>query len=162
MTKQLPQTTELFCPTLGNTGIASLPELGSPNYSGPQQVANFDIRTPMGQKMFLSAAGDTELKGSSLNGEVFELVYWMAERAQFLDEQTGDTVPGVRVNLWDKTGRRLTASSWAVARFLDRLVKCFGNGPYDPPMGLTIQNHIRDDGKRSYKIDLVEIPADAG
>ncbi len=149
----------IYTAALGDSSVQSLLEMGKEQYKGPANLQNFDPKTPEGMRRFLSAAGDSKLLASELKGEVFELVYWLAEPASFRNEETGEIVTGVRVTMWDKNERRLTCASWAVARYLDRLIRAMGPGPYDPPVGLSIENDIRRDSKRTYVIEMVDLHA---
>lgn len=152
------ETGLVYTARLGNSNLQSLQKMGQPTYEGVGNLQNFDPNTPEGMMRFLSATGDTELYASELNGEVFELVHWLAEPAVFLNEATGETVTGVRITLWDADERRMTVTSWVVVRFMDALIKVKGPGPYKPAMGISIENVIRGDNKRSYKIQLVPLP----
>lgn len=138
-----------------NRGV-SLLALGRENYEGEETVANFNPADPAHRKMFMQSAGDPDYKPDSMDGEVFMLKYWMAERGSFINQESGDEVIGVRVCMWDSKGRMLSAVSWAVTRFLNKLRKVYGEGPYDPPIGLSFENKIRGDKKRTYKVEIVE------
>jgi len=160
MTDEQKKTQLIKQPSLGATDLRSIQDMGLEDYNGPPQICNFDIQSPSGMRRFMSAAGDTQLAASDTDGEVFRLKWWMAEPASFRNDETGDIVTGVRVTLWDDAERRLTAASWVIARYLDRIVKAMGPGPYDPPIGLLFENKVRRDGKRSYLVEMVELPPD--
>ncbi len=154
-----PKPELIHTPTLGTSGVLSLPDMGRPNYNGPPQACNFDIKTPSGARRFLTAAGKTKLLASDLGGEVFEMVHWLCEPATFAKEGTEELTTGCRVTLWDRAEKRLTCTSWDVVRFLDRIVKCMGPGPWTPPIGLSIKNTVeRGSGKRGYDVEMVELP----
>ena len=137
--------------------IRSLHDMGDVDYKGPTHACNFDIQTQSGRRRFLTAAGDAELRASDMNGEVFEMTHWLCEPAIFTDEVSGSKTSGCRVTLWDKGGRRLTAASWAITRYLDRLVKLYGTGEFEQPIGLLFTNKVDRNGNRSYGIEMVEM-----
>jgi hypothetical protein len=139
--------------------IRSLVEMGDIGYNGPTHACNFDIHSESGMRRFMTAAGDAELRASDMDGEVFEMTHWLCEPAIFTDEGTGNKTTGCRVTLWDKQERRLTAASWAITRYLDRIVKLFGWGKLQHAIGLVFTNKIDRAGNRSYGIEMVEIPA---
>lgn len=134
----------------------SLTDLARENHQGSDTVANFVPSDPEHRKMYMSSAGEPDYRPDQMNGEVFMLKFWMAERGVFINQESGDEMLGVRMCLWDAKGRMLSAVSWAVTRFINKLRNVYGDGPYDPPIGLSFENVIRGDKKRTYKVEIVE------
>lgn len=60
-------------------------------------------------------------------GETISLVHVVVERAEFVNEQTGEFEPGARVTMIDTEGRSYVASSKGVLNSVQRLFSIVGN-----------------------------------
>lgn len=141
----------------GVEGLNKLADMASKTYNGPSEVCNFTTKSQSGARRMMSSAGQADLTVDALDGEVFRLRHWLATQATYRNEKTGELTDGVRITFWDDSERSLTFSSWTVTHWLDLLVKSFGMGPYDPPVGVIVKHKIERDGKRTFSLDLVEI-----
>lgn len=122
----------------------------------PRMMTNLPIQSVAGKRMMLRATGTADYDVDALNGKPVYVKYFMVEVATVNDENSGSLVQVPRTTFFDAEGKFVAFTSWAIARYLDKFILSFGEGPYDPPIGLTFRRVAAGKGQQSYNVDLVE------
>jgi hypothetical protein len=107
----------------------------------------------LGLNMKMSGPADFTL--ASLGDQEFEITYWRASGAEFVDSVTGEVTQAVRCQLMDPQGRTLSVVSVGVLDFLMRLVATLGVAKFDPPIRVrqrTVKTRL---GRNMVTLDLV-------
>lgn len=117
-------------------------------------VTSFDVYTDEGLARLIEATNVADVRADQLDGEVFRLVDYCVTAATYQSDQEDVPRDGVRIVLWDDTGRTLATSSFMIGRVLDILRTKYGPNSFDPPIPLRIVPSVLPNGHRSFKVTL--------
>jgi hypothetical protein len=127
-----------------------------PDYAGPSQLSAVDLTTREGKRVVLNSKTRCTFLADDLQGRVFRLHAWYAERRHFKDDATGEDRIGVSVTLIDPDGQTVRFGSEAVMRALDDIRSLYGNGPWKEPLFLRIDKYKTRNGRQSYAIQEID------
>lgn len=114
-----------------------------------QMIFGFDPTDPANEADVLRVDEKGTRDWTQHTTEPFLLRTWAAHKVEKPDEDTGEMKVYVRVVLLDPDGETLTFGSKGVVQSLDMIRTLRGDGPYDPPLKITVVR-IALGGERQY------------
>lgn len=134
----------------------SLASIADGQDGAPQMVTNLDLGTDLGKKLMIRSTGIADFDVAKLKGHVIPVTYYMAERARIRDKDSGELRDVPRITLFTADGLFIAFSSWAVARFMDKVLLAYGQGPWLPePLSLSVQLAQDRNGNLTYDCAIV-------
>jgi hypothetical protein len=130
-------------PYTGETSI-DLPTNGRP-------VTSLDLRNRMHQALAMRAIQGSDFALDDIVGETIEVSHVLATCANYVNKETGEVSPGLRLVLIGPDGTRYSTSSPFVADDINRAVIIFGRMlPWDPAMRFIVRKPKSKAPGRSY------------
>lgn len=134
-------STEVATP--GTTGIASLDKLTGAQVS----YCSMSAETEEEKLKLFKAINDTDKRLSDMVNTTIMLKDIYAEQVNFVDEETGEITPGVRIVLVDDKGVSYGCASQGVFNAISKLISIFGEPTWETPLPVKVKEIKR--GKKS-------------
>lgn len=97
------------------------------NFASAQQSYSSLVPRTMEEKVsFFNAVNNPKKRLKEMVNTEIELVHIYAETIEFIDRETGEASPGVRIVLIDKNGASYQAASKGVFSSISKLLQIFG------------------------------------
>lgn len=125
-------------------------------YAGPKILSNVDMSTFAGKQMVMALQAGSENKLADMDGKVFRLQRWVAEKTEYANQSTGEMRDGLMIALIDPDDQVIRCGSEGLGRSLDKLRDLFGDMVYTDPLFVQI-NKITTGGRRvTFVLTLVD------
>lgn len=129
--------------TAGTTGIAALDKLTGAQVS----YCSMSAETNEEKLKLFKAINDTDKRLSDVVNTVIMLKDIYAEQVNFVDEETGEITPGVRIVLVDDKGTSYGCASQGVFNAISKLISIFGEPTWEPALPVKVKEIKK--GKKS-------------
>lgn len=114
----------------------------------------FDPAKPEYEPWVFAADDSATREPDQHRTEPFYLVSWAAKKVMIAQPDGAAPTAGVRVTLIDPDGETLAFVSMGVALSLDTIRTLRGDGPYEPPIPITVTETKTRMGRRLWKLRI--------
>lgn len=85
------------------------------------------------------AINDTDTKVADMVNTMINLKDVYAEQVEFVNEETGELTPGVRIVLIDDQGKSYGCASAGIFNAISKLITLFGEPTWEPPIPVKVK-----------------------
>lgn len=152
------ETTELMEVTQETTAITTTDDgLYELNFESAQRsYCSFEPKTTAEKIAFFNAVNSPEDRLKKMVNMVIEVKHIYAETIDFVNKETGEATPGVRIVLIDKDGKGYQASSKGVFSSVAKLLKIMGHpATWEKPVKIKPREITKSDSQNVLVFDLV-------
>lgn len=101
----------------------------------------------------LKALAQSEAQsGLDVAGETIPLKWWYLQEVQVYDQESGEYQSSVRTVLMRPDCSCIAFVSGGMVKAMQSLVEAIGIGPYDPPIGVLVQEIVTRNKRRMYTL----------
>ena len=126
--------------------------------AGRPEVCSFDLKTPAGRALMQQCEESSDLKIIEHVGKPFRVVHVYAKVIDYVNEQTSETYPLLRICLVDTDNRVLSCCSDGIREGLWRLMKGHGFPPWK--QGIPVEVGLKKLAGVKQRLQLLEVFAD--
>lgn len=123
--------------------------------SGHASYCSMIPKTPAERKAVFNAINSPSKSLRDFINKTIKLKHVFAEQCEFVDQNTGETVPGVRVVLIDEKGESYSTCSTGVFNGLSKLFSFYGTPDiWSEPVPITIKQITKSANKAVLVIEI--------
>jgi len=104
---------------------------------------------PEAKQLVMKCLGKSDATLKELVNVELPVRHWFLHEVALVNEATGEEIPSLRLVLLLADGRMVSTTSAVVGKAWGTLVKLYGDGPWEPPVRVTVKS-IKGRGPNSY------------